>query len=686
MTSITYRYWCATEGQWVEEERLKTDPIPTVCINDATPYQPGTLAIVTNAEQFGDIEFLESATADFQNATIVNFAHGSLDDAGEHTHAEIDAHIDDATIHRQIDDAGSPGPDLLWSSNKISSELSTKSGVNHVHTASNITNFSDAVRDQTNVSQNTTHRSLTNNPHNVTKAQLGLADVENTKTNFTANVAPQANNDINDGYRVGSTWVDQTTKRSYVCVDASPLGAVWDRTDITSHSELSGIGTYTHAQIDAHINNAALHRVIDDSNSESNTVLWSAQQIAGQLATKSDVGHTHTVADITDYATATDSRADDRISLQKGAANGLATLDGAGKIPTNQLPALAITNVSVVTTIAERDALTAETGDVCKVTNSDGSGNPQTFIYDGTEWVDVQETSDVISVNGQTGTVVLTTSNVSEGSNMYWTDGRFDTRFDSRLSTKTTSNVAEGSNLYYTENRFDIRFGTKTTDNLTEGASNLYYTEARVNNNTNVSLNSAHRVNLNNPHQVTKSQVGLGNVLNTKSNFTATSNPTVDNDSTELYTVGSRWVNTTTNDEFVCTDATDGEAVWKPTTARLEQVAVEYVTKSKTPVVARTYLFRGSSIRGIKSIKAIAAINTSSAGFTFDIRVIDYDNSGAVIAQRTGISGMEKKIYDLGTIANVPDSDHIFEVQINRSGTTTGAALATLHTLAFEFD
>ena len=82
----------------------------------------------------------------------------------------------------------------------------------------------------------------------------------------------------------------------------------------------------------------------------------------------------------------------------------------------------------------------------------------------------------------------------------------------------------------------------------------------------------------------------------------------------------------------------------------------------------------------------IASINTASAGFTFDIRVIDYDNSGAVVAQRTGISGMEKKIYDLGTIANVPDSDHIFEVQINRSGTTTGAALATLHTLAFEFD
>ena len=52
--------------------------------------------------------------------------------------------------------------------------------------------------------------------------------------------------------------------------------------------------------------------------------------------------------------------------------------------------------------------------------------------------------------------------------------------------TNTTTDITEGNNLYYTSTRadsdFDIRFATKTTDNLTQGSSNLYFTTARVRN------------------------------------------------------------------------------------------------------------------------------------------------------------------------------------------------------------
>ena len=47
------------------------------------------------------------------------------------------------------------------------------------------------------------------------------------------------------------------------------------------------------------------------------------------------------------------------------------------------------------------------------------------------------------------------------------------------LTGFTTTNLTEGTNLYYTDTRFDNRLATKTTDNLSEG-SNLYYTNARV--------------------------------------------------------------------------------------------------------------------------------------------------------------------------------------------------------------
>ena len=69
-----------------------------------------------------------------------------------------------------------------------------------------------------------------------------------------------------------------------------------------------------------------------------------------------------------------------------------------------------------------------------------------------------------------------TTTDLTEGTNLYYTDARWDTR----LGAKDTNDLTEGStNLYFTNTRFDTRLGTKTTDNLTEG-TNKYYTDERV--------------------------------------------------------------------------------------------------------------------------------------------------------------------------------------------------------------
>ena len=147
-------------------------------------------------------------------------------------------------------------------------------------------------------------------------------------------------------------------------------------------------------------------------------------------------------------------------------------------------------------------------------------------IYDGTQWQKVDNTDAVVSVNGQTGAVSLTTSDISEGTNLYFTNSR---AIDSTLTgytsgagtisasdsilqaiqklngnvsglvtgvssvfgrtgavtaasgDYTTDQVTEGTNLYYTAARFNTAFGTKTTTDLTEG-TNLYYTDTRFNN------------------------------------------------------------------------------------------------------------------------------------------------------------------------------------------------------------
>lgn len=47
-----------------------------------------------------------------------------------------------------------------------------------------------------------------------------------------------------------------------------------------------------------------------------------------------------------------------------------------------------------------------------------------------------------------------------------------------------------------------------------------------------------------------------------QNNFSATSNPTVSDDSSQGYSVGSRWVNVTLDESFICVNNANGTAVW----------------------------------------------------------------------------------------------------------------------------
>ena len=68
----------------------------------------------------------------------------------------------------------------------------------------------------------------------------------------------------------------------------------------------------------------------------------------------------------------------DTINGKVGSANGIASLDATGKVPSSQIPALAIIDVNVVADIAARDALTVQEGDVALVSSTKVSD-----IYDG---------------------------------------------------------------------------------------------------------------------------------------------------------------------------------------------------------------------------------------------------------------------------------------------------------------
>jgi hypothetical protein len=125
-------------------------------------------------------------------------------------------------------------------------------------------------------------------------------------------------------------------------------------------------------------------------------------------------------------------------ATQKGAANGVASLDSGGKVPVAQLPNSIMEYKGTYNASTNTPTLvdgTGNIGDVYRVTIAGAGVNSLNFvvgdyaIYNGTTWEKAHSGSDaVVSVNGFAGIVVLTSDNVAEGTtNLYFTNARAQT-------------------------------------------------------------------------------------------------------------------------------------------------------------------------------------------------------------------------------------------------------------------
>ncbi len=122
----------------------------------------------------------------------------------------------------------------------------------------------------------------------------------------------------------------------------------------------------------------------------------------------------------------TQTRFNTALAAVSGAASGVCPLDSTSHIPSSYLPALAFNNTYVVASQSAMLALTANPGDICVRTDLS-----QTFILSTlpastlANWVQLLQPSNAVtSVNSLTGAVVLTTTNIAEGANQYFTTAR----------------------------------------------------------------------------------------------------------------------------------------------------------------------------------------------------------------------------------------------------------------------
>ena len=171
----------------------------------------------------------------------------------------------------------------------------------------------------------------------------------------------------------------------------------------------------------------------------------------------------------------------------KGVANGVASLDGSGTVPVSQLPAAVLGALSYQGTwnaSTNTPTLTSSVGtkgyyyvvSVAGSTNLNGITDWQVgdwAVYNGSIWQKIDNTDAVTSVNGYTGTVVLTTTDVAEGTNQYFTTARARTSvsagtgisYDSGTGVITNSSPSLGGDVVGPASSTDnaiARFDTTT--------------------------------------------------------------------------------------------------------------------------------------------------------------------------------------------------------------------------------
>jgi hypothetical protein len=224
-----------------------------------------------------------------------------------------------------------------------------------------------------------------------------------------------------------------------------------------------------------------------------------ALSTANSAQSTATTANSNALTAIADSATAL-AAANNAIPLtQKGAANGVATLDGTGKVPASQLTVVSTSfkgNWNATTNTPTLSDGTGTGGDFYFVTNGAsrdlGSGSVAwttgaLAIHDGSKWIENESANIITSVAGKTGAVTLVTNDVTAS-----TDKRYVT--DNQLAALAgNSGTPSATNTYVTEDGLSSALSSLPTGGsitVTGGGLDISVVE----DGTNVSGNGSYRL------------------------------------------------------------------------------------------------------------------------------------------------------------------------------------------------
>lgn len=562
--------------------------------NTDTELATGTASAVSASDLR---DHLDNSNIHYAASTI---DHTVLLNKGTNTHAQIDTHIANSTLHYAASTIDHD--EILNNGSNDHAAIDTHIGASSAHGVSgNIVGTTDTqtltnktISGSNNTISNIDHTNLLNKGSN-THAQID-SHISSTSNPHTVTIdqsvtAASLSSNVGDLYVPSSTGISTLsvgTNNQVLTADSTqPLGVKW--ADSTGEANtLSSVGgetslvvgkSGTALQVRSVKSNNSILTVSNNSNVTEFTVNASA------------IAH----SDLSGVGSNTHAQIDNHIS---STSNPHST-----------------TGTQVLT----QEGFTFSKGKI--------------YVADGTDL-----NSLAVGSNNQ-----VLTANSSTTTGLEWVDPTGQTNTASNLSTS-------GVGLYDSKSSSDLRFrridagSSKVTVTLNTNKVDVDVVPSNINHqnlsgagtNTHAQIDS-HISNTSNPHSVTKTQIGLSNVTNTKNNFSATSAPGTGDDSADGYSVGSRWLDTTDDRAYVCLDATTSAAVWLPAS----------ITEQTALTAKLTDLTQAGSFTPDYAIQALT--NSSAWGFA------SQDEAETVLSVilnlQTRVSELETKLQAVDILA-----------------------------------
>ena len=265
-------------------------------------------------------------------------------------------------------------------------------------------------------------------------------------------------------YDLGELWLNQAVGKIFLLIAKTEVAAVWtriataDELAIVAESEVAQkLKTPRRIEIagDAEgatdfdgSEDALITLVLKNSGATEGTftkvtVNEKGLVVKSELLTAEDIPEL-TLAKITDAGTAAARNVGSK-------AGDLLELGAGGKIDKKYLPPIAITEPFAVSSEEEMLALNCQKGDVA--IRSDES---KSYILKNApaskleNWLELQTPDCKIhSVNGQIGTVVLTTADIEEKDNLYYTEDRAKASFADSLGQTSSADLSDGDTILH---------------------------------------------------------------------------------------------------------------------------------------------------------------------------------------------------------------------------------------------